>query len=41
MLVLTHPTNRTVEAPLALVEETWTMEVVPRLPADLTAQART
>ena len=41
MLVLTHHTDRTVEAPLALVEDTWTIEVVPRLPADLAAQART
>ena len=41
MLVLTHHTNRTVEAPLALVEDTGTMEVVPRLPPDLAAQART
>ena len=41
MLVLTHHTARTVEAALALVEETWTHEVVPRLPADLAAQART
>jgi DDE family transposase len=39
MLVLTPHTDRTVAAPLALVEETWTMAVVPRLPADLTAQA--
>src|SRR2546430_12271784 len=41
MLVLTHHTGRTAEAQLALVEDTWTIEVVPRLPADLTAQART
>jgi hypothetical protein len=41
MLVLTHHTDRTVEAPLALVEDTWTIEVVPWLPTDLTAQART
>ena len=40
-LVLTHQTDRPVEAPLALVEETWTIEVVPRLPMDLTAPART
>jgi hypothetical protein len=38
---LTHHTDRTVEASLALVEDTWTMAVVPRLPADLAAQART
>jgi len=41
MLVLTHHTGRTAEAQLTLVEDTWTIEVVPRLPADLTAQART
>src|SRR4029453_19070218 len=41
MLVLTHHTDRTVEAPLALVEDTWAHEVVPRLPAALAAQART
>jgi hypothetical protein len=41
MLVLTHQLDRTVEAQLALVEDTWTLEVVPRLPADLAAQART
>lgn len=41
MLVLTHHPDRTAEAQLALVEETWTIEVVPRLPADLAAQART
>jgi hypothetical protein len=41
MLVLTHHTDRTGEAQLALVEDTWTIEVVPRLPADLAAQART
>ena len=41
MLVLTHHTDRTVEAPLTLVEATWTIEVVPRLPADLAAQVRT
>jgi hypothetical protein len=41
MLVLTHHTDRTVEAPLAFVEDTWTREVVPRLPVDLAAQART
>jgi hypothetical protein len=40
MLVLTHHPDRTVEASLALVEETWTIEVVPRLPADLAAPAR-
>ena len=39
--VLTHHPDRPVEAPLALVEETWAHEVVPRLPADLAAQART
>ncbi len=39
--VLTHQTDRPGEAPLALVEETWAHEVVPRLPADLAAQART
>jgi hypothetical protein len=41
MLVLTHHPDRTAEAPLALVEDTWTIEVAPRLPADLAAQART
>ena len=41
MLVLTHATDHTVEAPLALVEDTWMREVVPQLPADLAAQART
>jgi hypothetical protein len=41
MLVLTHHTGRTAEAHLTLVDDTWTMEVVPRLPADLAAQART
>ncbi len=41
MLVLTHHTGRTAEAQLTLVEDTWTIEVVPRLRADLTAQART
>ena len=40
MLVLTHQTDRTVAAPRVLVEDMWTMEVVPRVPADLTAQAR-
>jgi hypothetical protein len=41
MLVLPHHTNRAVEAQLALVEDTWTTEVVPRLPAALAAQAHT
>jgi hypothetical protein len=41
LLVLTHHPDRTIAAPLALVEETWTLEVVPRWPADLAAQART
>lgn len=41
MLVRPHPTNRAVEAPLALVEDCWTTEVVPRLPAALAAQAHT
>lgn len=41
MLVLPHHTNRTVEAQLALVEDTWTTEVVPRLPAAFAAQAHT
>ncbi len=41
MLVLPHHTDRAVDAQLALVEETWTTEVVPRLPAALAAQART
>jgi len=41
MLVLTHHPDRTVEAQLALGEDRWTIEGVPRLPADLAAQART
>jgi len=41
MLVLPHHTDRAVEAQLTLVEETWTTEVVPRLPGAFTAQART
>src|SRR5215510_1480714 len=40
MLVLPHHTDRRVEAQLALVGDTWTTEVVPRLPADLAIQAR-
>ena len=41
MLVLPHHTERPVDAQLALVEETWTTEVVPRLPVALAVQART
>jgi hypothetical protein len=41
MLVLPHHTNRAVEAQRALVEDTWTTEVMPRLPAALAAQAHT
>jgi hypothetical protein len=40
MLLLPHHTDRAIEAPLALVGDTWTTEVVPRLPADLAVQAR-
>jgi hypothetical protein len=40
MLVLSHHPDRRVEAQLALVDDTWTTEVVPRLPADLAVQAR-
>src|SRR2546430_14231775 len=40
MLVLPHPTDRAVEAQLALVGDTWATEVVPRLPTDLVVQAR-
>jgi len=40
MLLLPHHTDRAIEAQLALVGDTWTTEVVPRLPADLAVQAR-
>ena len=40
MLVLPHPTDRAVEAQLALVGDTWATEVVRRLPTDLVVQAR-
>lgn len=40
MLVLSHHTDRRVEAQPALVEDAWTTEVLPRLPADLAVQAR-
>jgi hypothetical protein len=41
MLVPAHHTDRVVDAQLALVGDTWTTEVVPRLPEALVAQART
>jgi hypothetical protein len=41
MLVPAHHTDRIVDAQLALVGDTWTTEVVPRLPEALVAQART
>jgi hypothetical protein len=41
MLVLPHHTDRAGEAQLGLVEETWTTEVIPRLPVALAAQAQT
>src|SRR5256885_16442638 len=41
MLVQNHYTDGLVTSPsLSLVEETWTTEVVPRLPANLAEQAR-
>ena len=40
MRVLTHHTGRGAEAQLTLGEETWPIAVVPRVPADLAAQAR-
>jgi Transposase DDE domain len=39
MLVPGHHTDRVVDAQLSLVGDTWTTEVVPRLPAALVAQA--
>ena len=42
MLVPVHHTDRRVEVqPASVVGDTWTTEVVPRLPAALAAQART
>src|SRR5215831_2664936 len=41
MLVLPHHIDRTAEAQVTFVEDTWITEVVPRLPTDLAAQART
>jgi hypothetical protein len=41
MLVLPHDTDRAVDAQRALVAETWTTEVVPRLPMSLSVQAHT
>jgi len=42
MLVPLHHTNRRIEVqPASVVGDTWTTEVVPRLPADLATQART
>jgi Transposase DDE domain len=41
MLVPAHHTDRVVDAQLSLVDDTWTTEVVPRLPEALVAQART
>jgi hypothetical protein len=41
MLVPGHHTDRVVDAQLSLVGDTWTTEVVPRLPAALVAQAHT
>jgi hypothetical protein len=41
MLVPAHHTDPVADAQLALVGDTWTTEVVPRLPAALAAQART
>ena len=41
MLILPHDTPRaSVLQPASVVGDTWTTEVVPRLPVDLTAQAR-
>jgi Transposase DDE domain len=41
MLIQSHNTDRCIEPQvLPLVGDTWTTEVVPRLPADLAAQAR-
>ena len=41
LLLLPHHPDRAVEARLARVEDTWTTEVVPRVPVDLAAPART
>lgn len=41
MLVPAHHTDRVVDAQRSLVGDTWTTEVIPRLPAALVAQART
>jgi Transposase DDE domain len=40
MLVPPHHTDRVVDAQLSLVGDTWTTEVVPRVPEALVAQAR-